>query len=76
MATQFSVQDNKPWKTRFYIIWGGQAISILGSQLVQFALIWYLTIKTGSATVRATASLVGVLPNVILGPFIGKLVDR
>jgi len=76
MATQFSIQDNKPWKTRFYIIWGGQALSILGSQLVQFALIWYLTIKTGSATVLATATLVGMLPNVILGPFIGTLVDR
>jgi DHA3 family macrolide efflux protein-like MFS transporter len=76
MATQFSVQDNKPWKTPFLIIWGGQSLSILGSQLVQFALIWHLTIKTGSATVLATASLVGMLPNVVLGPFIGTLVDR
>lgn len=76
MATQFSVQDNKPWKTRFFTIWSGQALSILGSQLVQFALIWYLTVQTGSATVLATASLVGMLPNVVLGPFIGTLVDR
>jgi DHA3 family macrolide efflux protein-like MFS transporter len=76
MATQFSVKDHKPWKARFFTIWGGQALSILGSQLVQFALIWHLTIKTGSATVLATASLVGMLPNVILGPFIGTLVDR
>ncbi|MEJ2487875.1 MAG: MFS transporter [Anaerolineales bacterium] len=76
MATQFSIQENKPWKTTFFTIWSGQALSILGSQLVQFALIWHLTIKTGSATVLATASLVGMLPNVILGPFIGTLVDR
>jgi DHA3 family macrolide efflux protein-like MFS transporter len=76
MATQFSVQDNKPWKTRFFTIWSGQALSILGSQLVQFALIWHLTVQTGSATVLATASLVGMLPNVVLGPFIGTLVDR
>ena len=76
MATQFYVNDNIPWKTRFFTIWGGQAISIIGSQLVQFALIWYLTVQTGSATVLATASLVGLLPNVILGPFIGTLVDR
>jgi DHA3 family macrolide efflux protein-like MFS transporter len=76
MATQFSVQDNKPWKTQFFTIWSGQALSILGSQLVQFALIWYLTVQTGSATVLATATLVGMLPNVILGPFIGTLVDR
>jgi len=76
MATQFSTQDNKPWKKTFFTIWSGQAISILGSQLVQFALIWYLTVQTGSATVLVTASLVGMLPNVILGPFIGTLVDR
>jgi DHA3 family macrolide efflux protein-like MFS transporter len=76
MATQFSVQDNKPWKRTFFTIWSGQALSILGSQLVQFALIWYLTVQTGSATVLATATLVGMLPNVVLGPFIGTLVDR
>ena len=76
MATQFSTQDNKPWKKTFFTIWSGQALSILGSQLVQFALIWYLTVQTGSATVLATASLVGMLPNMILGPFIGTLVDR
>ena len=76
MATQFSVQDNKPWKKTFFTVWSGQALSILGSQLVQFALIWYLTVQTGSATVLATATLVGMLPNVVLGPFIGTLVDR
>jgi MFS transporter, DHA3 family, macrolide efflux protein len=76
MAAQFSIQDNKPWKTTFFTLWGGQAISILGSQFVQFALIWHLTIKSGSATVLATASLVAMLPNVILGPFVGTLADR
>lgn len=76
MAKQFSIKDRKPWRIRFFTIWGGQALSILGSQLVQFALIWHLTVKTGSATVLATASLVGILPGVILGPFIGTLVDR
>lgn len=76
MATQFSVNDGKRWKAPFFTIWGGQALSILGSQLVQFALIWYLTVQAGSATVLATASLVGTLPQVILGPFVGTLVDR
>jgi DHA3 family macrolide efflux protein-like MFS transporter len=76
MATQFSVEDNIPWKPRFFTIWIGQATSLLGSQLVGFALIWYLTVRTGSATVLAIASLVGMLPSVILGPFVGPLVDR
>lgn len=76
MATQFSINAGKPWKARFFTIWGGQALSILGSQLVQFALIWHLTVSTGSATVLATAALVGLLPGVVLGPLVGTLVDR
>jgi DHA3 family macrolide efflux protein-like MFS transporter len=39
-------------------------------------LIWYLTDTTSSATILATASLVAFLPNVVLSPFIGALVDR
>jgi DHA3 family macrolide efflux protein-like MFS transporter len=60
----------------FWIVWTGQAVSLLGSQLVQFALIWWLTKSTGSATVLATASLVGLLPQVVFGPLVGALVDR
>ena len=76
MSAQFSIQDGKVWKATFFTIWGGQALSLLGSQLVQFALVWYLTVRTGSATVLATASLVEMLPGIALGPFIGALVDR
>lgn len=76
MTTQFSIQDNRPWKKEFFTVWAGQAFSILGSQLVQFALIWYLTVQTGSATVLAISSMIGMLPGVLLGPFIGTLVDR
>jgi DHA3 family macrolide efflux protein-like MFS transporter len=76
MATQFSEKDNPNWKRPFFTIWFGQVFSLLGSQIVQFAVIWYLTKETGSATVLATATLVAMLPTVLLGPFIGSLVDR
>jgi len=62
--------------TAFFTIWGGQAFSLLGSQLVQFALVWYMTQRTGSATVLALASLVALLPQIFLGPVAGALVDR
>lgn len=64
------------WKVNFVTIWTGQALSLLGSQLVSFALIWYLTQTTQSAAVLATASLAGLLPPVLLGPFAGALIDR
>lgn len=60
----------------FMTLWVGQVFSLLGSQLVQFALIWWLTQQTGSATVLAFASIVGLVPQVVLGPFVGPLVDR
>ena len=64
------------WQRRFFPIWGAQLFSLLGSHLVGFALIWWLTKTTGSATILATASLVGLLPQVVLGPIAGTLVDR
>lgn len=67
---------NKNWTTRFYTLWTGQALSLLGSQLVQFAIIWYLTQETNSATTLAIASMMGLLPQVLLSPFIGTWVDR
>ncbi len=64
------------WALRFFPIWSGQALSLLGSAVAQFAVVWWLTDTTGSAVVLATASLVAMLPQVALGPFIGALVDR
>ena len=55
------------WAPRFFAIWTGQAFSLLGSMLVQFALVWWLTQTTGSATVPAMATLVAVLPGIIIG---------
>ena len=64
------------WALRFFTIWVGQAFSLFGSALVQFALVWWLTKESGSATVLATSSLVALLPQIFLGPFVGALVDR
>jgi MFS transporter, DHA3 family, macrolide efflux protein len=64
------------WKLRFFSIWTGQAFSLLGSRVVQFALVWWLTKLTGSATVLATATLVGLLPEILLAPIAGAYVDR
>jgi len=60
----------------FFILWLSQAVSLLGSALVEFALAWYLTLETGSATILATAMLMALVPQIVLGPIIGPLVDR
>jgi len=64
------------WMRKFIPIWSAQIFSLLGSGLVQFSLVWWITQKTGSAALLATATLVAVLPEVFLAPFAGALVDR
>ncbi len=64
------------WQPRFFTIWSGQSLSLLGTSVVQFALIWWLTITTNSGSILAVASLMGLLPQVVLGPLAGTLVDR
>jgi DHA3 family macrolide efflux protein-like MFS transporter len=64
------------WAARFFAIWTGQALSLIGSSVAQFALVWWVTKLTGSATVLATATMVAVLPGVFLGPIAGAYVDR
>lgn len=60
----------------FFLMWTGQALSLLGSQVAQFALIWWLTLETGSPGVLVTATLLGLVPMVVIGPLAGALIDR
>ena len=66
----------KNWKRHFIPFWVSQMFSILGSALVQFTLVWWLVRETGSATVLATASMFGLIPEIVVQPFAGAIVDR
>ena len=68
--------NNQNWKRSFFTIWAGQAISLITSAVLQMAIIWHLTNTTGSAMVLSMATMVGFLPQAILGTMIGVLVDR
>jgi len=69
-------EKHSGWRKRFALVWIGQAFSLLGSELVQFSLVWYLTDTTRSASVLAAASFIALLPRVVLSPIMGALVDR
>lgn len=66
----------KLWKKKFFIIWTGQGISSLTSSIVQMAIIWYITNETHSAAALSFATLLGFLPQAVLGMFIGVFIDR
>jgi MFS family permease len=60
----------------FSVIWFGQLISTLGSGLTGFALgVWVYT-ETGSTTLFALNMLAYTLPNILISPLAGALVDR
>ena len=40
--------------------------------IVQYAIIWYLTKETGSATILSIATILGMLPMALLSPFVGR----
>lgn len=60
----------------FWVVFSTQSISLLGSQIVQFSLVWWLTKASGSASVLAVASIMALLPQVFISPIAGALVDR
>ena len=68
---------NNEYNLKGYLIfWSGQLGSLLGSSIVQFVIIWWITIRTQSALYLAYANLAGFLPMIIVTPIAGVFVDR
>ena len=64
------------WKRVFAIIWTGQFLSILTSSIVNFAIVLWLSLETGSAEVLAFATMAALLPQSVLGLFTGSFFER
>ena len=64
------------WKRQFAVLWVGQAVSILTSSVSQYALVWDLTARTGSAAVLSLAAMAALLPQGVLGLFTGAVADH
>lgn len=63
-------------KTNFILVWAGQTVSVFGSNLSEFALGVWLYQRTGSASNFAFVAMCAVLPQILLSPLAGVLVDR
>ena len=75
-SQEAEVVDTKRPMRAFTVMWTGQAASLFGSGLVRFALVWWLTLTTGSATVLALATIMALVPQILLTPIAGTYVDR
>jgi DHA3 family macrolide efflux protein-like MFS transporter len=67
--------DNQTFR-RYLLFWSGQLVSLYGSSVSSFVIIWWITLETGSALYLSLASLVGFAPMIALGPVTGVLADR
>ena len=70
------MEKTQKWKSQFMIVALGQAVSMLGSHGVQFALIWWLAEKTSSPLMLGISGLVAYLPMTLFSPLAGIAADR
>lgn len=64
------------WKKKFALLWTGQFVSLISSSAVNFAIIIWLSLKTGSAEVLAFSAIAALFPQAVIGPFAGVFIDR
>ena len=60
----------------FTVFWSGQLISVLGSEIVQFAIIWWVTIEKESSVILGLMFFLWFGPMLALTPLAGVYVDR
>ncbi len=70
------MKQTTKWRKSFFTIYIGQAFSLLSSSAVQFSIIWWITMETGSAMALTIASVIGLLPQAVIGLFAGVWIDR
>lgn len=67
---------NVNWKKNIALFMTSQTISLFGSSLVQYAILWYITLNTQSGVMMTISILCGFLPTFVLSPFAGVWADR
>ncbi len=60
----------------FLILWFGQAISLIGTGVSRFALLIFVWELTEQATAVTIAAVISQIPPIVIGVFVGTLVDR
>jgi DHA3 family macrolide efflux protein-like MFS transporter len=72
----FTSGEWKGWVYKTVLFLTGQTFSLFGSSLVQFAIIWYITLTTKSGIMMTISTLSGFLPQLLISIFAGVWADR
>ena len=76
MRALFDHPLSQPLKARdFRLLWVGQVIAWTGDSIYQIGLLWLILEMTGSQAMAGYIAAVGYLPALVLGLFLGALVD-
>lgn len=67
--------DNS-WKRSTFFFLTGQGISMIGSMIVQYAIMWHITLSQQSGIAMTIFILCGFLPTFLISPFAGVWADR
>ncbi|MGE7610673.1 MFS transporter [Paenibacillus sp. NPDC101420] len=67
---------NDHWKRKITLFLTAQTISLFGSSLVQYAIIWYITLTTTSGVMMTISTVCGFLPQMAISLFAGVWIDR
>ena len=67
---------NTNWKRNIILFVISQSISLFGSSLVQYAIMWYITLNTQSGVMMTISIICGFLPTFFLSPFAGVWADQ
>ena len=68
---------NQPkWVKQAAYFLGSQALTLLGSSLVQYAMMWHITLDTESGFMMTLYIICGFVPMFIVSPFAGVWADR
>jgi MFS family permease len=78
VSSDFQAQGNseeKLWNRNFSLLFQGQAVSILGDNVFDIALRFWILAK-GSVSLMGALLAVSTIPKVFISPFAGTFVDR
>lgn len=70
------METNSNWKKQTIRFLTAQTISLFGSSLVQFGIIWYITLTTSSGVMMTISTLCGYVPQIAISLFAGVWLDR
>jgi len=66
----------RAWIRETAVFLTSQMFTLFGSSLVQYAILWYITLETKSGLMVTISAISGFLPAFILSPFAGVWADR